>query len=128
MAWLSPPPGPDFNVARVVVPEQTCGRLFFHVGAEPLLELSRLLYRSRMIIAAQVHTHPSLAFHSEADDEFTLSHAEGTYSIVLPDFGRSGLDPLDGELAYYQRRSGKWKRLPLASVASSVLFEGRDGE
>jgi proteasome lid subunit RPN8/RPN11 len=46
------------------------------------------LRSERLMIVAQVHSHPGDAFHSEADDEWAIVRHEGAYSIVVPRFAR----------------------------------------
>jgi hypothetical protein len=38
------------------------------------------------MVAAQVHTHPKLAFHSAADDKWAIVRHVGALSLVLPYF------------------------------------------
>ena len=44
------------------------------------------LKRNRLAVAAQIHTHPRQAFHSEADDTSAIVRHAGALSIVLPFF------------------------------------------
>ena len=39
-----------------------------------------------MLIAAQVHSHPEEAFHSQADDNWAILRHLGALSIVVPYF------------------------------------------
>jgi proteasome lid subunit RPN8/RPN11 len=59
-------------------------------------------------LLAQVHTHPGGATgHSVGDDEMVFMPFEGMLSIVVPDYGRFGLRPLDS-LGVHQYQDGHW--------------------
>jgi len=49
--------------------------------------LRKLRERDEKLIA-QIHSHPSLAFHSPGDDEGAASFHTGYLSVVVPSFGR----------------------------------------
>jgi hypothetical protein len=59
----------------------------YFVDGEALFELNRELHRSGLVLLAQVHSHPGEAYHSAADDRYAIATAEGSYSLVAPDFG-----------------------------------------
>ena len=40
------------------------------------------------MVAAQVHTHPAQAFHSEADDQWAIVRHVGALSLVVPYFAK----------------------------------------
>jgi proteasome lid subunit RPN8/RPN11 len=61
-------------------------------------------------VVAQVHTHPSMAYHSDGDVEGARIRYPGYSSIVLPDYGRS-LPRLDDAAAYFFDRSNTWVQL-----------------
>jgi hypothetical protein len=44
------------------------------------------LKATRMMLVAQMHTHPLEAFHSPADDRWAILRHLNAYSIVLPWF------------------------------------------
>jgi len=50
--------------------------------------------RRGLEIVAQVHSHPGSAFHSSTDDECAFSYSKRFLSIVVPNFGRDGMEPL----------------------------------
>jgi hypothetical protein len=38
------------------------------------------------LLIAQIHSHPSEAYHSETDDTYPIATTAGALSIVVPDF------------------------------------------
>lgn len=66
--------------------------LLVYVEGEALFEVNRDLYRRGETLAAQVHSHPGEAYHSDTDDLFPMVTLLGGLSIVVPDFARQ-IDP-----------------------------------
>ena len=64
----------------------------------------------RLQVIAQVHTHPSMAYHSEGDVEGARIRYPGYSSIVLPNYGRS-LPRLDDAAVYVFDRAHTWVQL-----------------
>lgn len=73
-------------VAEVYVPQQSSSRDYFHIPSEGMISFMTHLRRRRLILLAQVHSHPQEAFHSPADDKWAVvRHVDGL-SIVVPEF------------------------------------------
>lgn len=71
-------------------------------------------------VLAQVHSHPSsLAWHSEGDDDMVLMPFEGMLSIVVPDYARFGLRPIDS-LGVHQFQDRRWTLMTRESVKAGV--------
>lgn len=52
--------------------------------------------RLDLCVVAQVHCHPGDAvYHSDADDDLAFVRGEGFWSIVVPNYGRKGVLPID---------------------------------
>ena len=107
--WSGTRDGDAFIVAAVHVPEQICYKLDAGLGVRvdgpELHRLNVWLYESRQVIGAQVHSHPSDAYHSETDDTYPIATLEGSLSIVLPFFGRDGWES-PGVVAYRLGHNG----------------------
>lgn len=108
-------------VRKAWFPRQTCSPYSFTVDAEALFELNIGLYRLGHELIGQVHTHPSEAFHSEADDENAVSLRSGTISIVVPEFGLFSVSDI-GHAHYYERRQDVWVKLSPSALADRVEF------
>jgi proteasome lid subunit RPN8/RPN11 len=78
---------PDGNadIAEIHVPEQEAAADYFHIPPEGMVAFMTHL-RRRLMLLAQVHSHPGEAFHSKADDEWAVLRHEGGLSIVVPSF------------------------------------------
>lgn len=77
------------------VPRQTATRshagLSVRVEGDALHDLNVWLYEQKQVLAAQVHAHPTDAYHSDTDDTFPIVTALGGLSLVVPDFCRRDL-------------------------------------
>lgn len=120
--WSSEPGSEVSRVREVWLPKQEAGSGFFHVSGEELFKINKKLFGRKQTLVAQVHTHPSLAFHSEVDDEFAIVSHEGAYSIVVPRFGDASVADFE-RCAYYHREGSTWRRLGRAEARSRISFE-----
>jgi hypothetical protein len=97
-----------FVVRHAHVPPQTARKtrqgLSVHVHGEALHKLNVWLYENQQLLGAQVHAHPTDAFHSDTDDSFPIVTTLGGLSLVVPDFCRAGL--LAGAAAFRLRSDG----------------------
>jgi hypothetical protein len=79
-----------FDVALALIPQQTGhntgGGVCITVDGPELHRINVWLYEHRMRMIAQVHSHPTEAYHSETDDTYPIVTARGAFSIVVPDF------------------------------------------
>jgi hypothetical protein len=111
------------HVKKVWLPRQLSAEAYFEIPSEELFELNKELFKTRQVLVAQVHTHPTKAFHSETDDEYALVDHVGGYSIVVPDFGT--VAPSDFEkCAYFVREPHAWRELSTQEARWKIQFEG----
>lgn len=110
-----------FLVEHVYVPNQSSYRsdegVHVRVEADDLNLLNRWLYDNHQILAVQVHSHPHDAYHSATDDAYPIVTVLGGLSIVVPDFGRSGIR--SSRTVGYRLSSKGW--VPLDSASLSIL-------
>lgn len=99
----------------MLVPDQVAHRtddgLLVTVDGAALFQINKTLYKRDEILAAQVHSHPTVAFHSDTDDCFSLVTLAGALSLVIPHFGRDGLDGSRGWAWYRLVGEGQWSPL-----------------
>lgn len=80
----------EFEIKIAIIPEQEAinieGGLLYAVGEDELFRINKWLYENKMTLAAQIHSHPGEAYHSEMDDLFPIITKEGGFSIVVPHF------------------------------------------
>jgi proteasome lid subunit RPN8/RPN11 len=84
--WLGRRKDSRIHIESFWVPEQQAGYDFFDIPQQALQALFGELRNRRLMVAAQVHTHPHQAFHSYADDKWAIIRHTGALSLVLPDF------------------------------------------
>lgn len=101
------------TVESVLVPPQNPIRsedgVGYFITGETLREVNMYLSKNRLRLIAQVHSHPTEAYHSETDDRYAIVTAEGGISIVVPDFAR---DPLRlPRCAVYRLTHSIWQPL-----------------
>lgn len=110
--WAGVQEGQVFRVREVIVPQQQGIRsdhgLAVMVPGPELQRINMHLYKSKLRLLAQIHSHPTHAFHSEMDDEYAIATALGAFSLVVPDFAR---DPFSiARCATYRLTSLPWWR------------------
>lgn len=85
-----------FTVTTALVPRQSAYRtengLLYHVEGEELHRINVWAYQNKLLLIAQIHSHPQEAFHSETDDSFAIVSSIGGFSIVVPNFAAGPID------------------------------------
>jgi hypothetical protein len=118
--WAGQVEGSVCRVVQALFPRQTTWKtnagLCVEVDGNELFNVNRALYSARQVLVAQVHTHPTEAFHSQTDDRYCIATTAGALSIVVPSFGRFGL--FGPGVKAYRLHAGAWRLLsaPLASI------------
>lgn len=103
------------HFSTMLVPDQIAHKtddgLLVTVDGNALFQINKTIYERSEILAAQVHSHPTTAFHSDTDDCFSLVTLSGALSLVVPNFGRDGLDGSHGWAWYRLVGEGQWSPL-----------------
>lgn len=103
------------DVVDFIAPEQTLIRgqngVGLRVDGDELFRVNAELYRSRLVLVAQVHSHPSEAYHSTTDDTYAVVTIPGGLSLVVPDFANAPLDVATAAV-YRLNGDGHWIELP----------------
>ena len=111
--WLGKIEPGRAHVTRAFTPDQQPvsdeDGVGYFVGADALFELNRGLAETGLRLIAQVHSHPSRAYHSDTDDRYAVVTADGGLSLVVPNFGRAPADP--ASWAVYRLSKGDWREL-----------------
>lgn len=87
--WLARRFGTGLVVQYAYRPNQHAEADMFHIPRESMAALHAELRAKRLMVAAQVHSHPQDAFHSRADDRWAIIRHEGALSLVVPDFAKN---------------------------------------
>jgi proteasome lid subunit RPN8/RPN11 len=84
--WLGRRGAQGITVSEVYVPVQETEADYFRIPPKGMEALLGHLRDQRLMVAAQLHTHPHEAFHSPADDRWAIVRHVGALSLVIPDF------------------------------------------
>ena len=84
--WLGQRNGNYVEVVDIYRPEQIARKDMFHIPPASMNALYVELRHRRLMVAAQVHSHPMEAFHSPADDRWAIIRHDGALSLVVPYF------------------------------------------
>lgn len=111
-----------FVVRTAHVPRQTGYKtregLLVRVDADALHQLNVWLYQHDEVLGAQVHAHPTEAFHSTTDDRYPIVTTVGSLSIVAADFCRHGV--MHRSSAAYRLLRKGWAQVDLHGVVEVV--------
>lgn len=129
--WAGRLEGSAFTIMDAIIPRQQGHRtqhgLAVSVPGDELHRINMELYRGKLRLIAQVHSHPGHAYHSETDDAYAITTALGSISIVIPDFAVRSFE-LDDCAAYrladrpwwYFNSRPRWRKLPHSELASLI--------
>ena len=110
-----------FYIETEIFPEQkafkTASGIGVYVSGDELFKINKWLYENQQILIAQIHSHPSKAYHSNTDDSFPLVTCSGQFSIVVPYFARAPLINLLN-CAVYRLCNNNWKILNKIDINS----------
>lgn len=118
--WLGRREANVVTVQRVFVPIQETAHDYFHIPQEGMAALLTDLRQSRLQVAAQVHSHPHEAFHSQADDRWAIIRHVGALSLVVPSFGlqTTAATFVDDAAVYELFLDNQWHHVPVTRVLS----------
>lgn len=102
------------EVDEALCPDHQASRDHFWFSARAMRRIREVLRTQGLMIAAQVHTHPGHAFHSQADDEWAITRHQGALSLVIPHFALgTSWETLPADVACYRLSAeNKWLRSP----------------
>ena len=125
--WCGKASGEVFEVISILIPRQRAIRnaqgVCAIVDGDELHRINMELYESGLRLIAQVHSHPTEAFHSDTDDEHSIVNTVGCLSLVVPDFAARDFALRDCAI-YRLVPSGEWKEL--SHREATALIEIRD--
>ena len=118
--WLARRLEDRMNVVNAHRPQQQARRHRFFVPPTEMASLRALLRNERLMIAAQIHSHPEEAFHSIADDEGAFIRHQGALSFVLPRFARdSSVSTFLADAALFElQANNQWMPVPFADITA----------
>lgn len=121
--WLGRRTPDTIQVEAVYRPAHIAREDMFHIPPESMTALQAELRQRRLMVAAQVHSHPMEAFHSKADDRWAIIRHEGALSLVLPYFAsQTTTGTFLKEAKVYQfSADARWTEVPSDEVPRSWL-------
>lgn len=91
--WFGLERGGVSVVTTLVVPEAEAWSGCVSTSAEANAEALTAVVGTPLVLIGQAHSHPGDDVrHSEVDDRDTFARFDGAISVVVPYFGRSGID------------------------------------
>ena len=120
MLWLGRRNGDNIDVVDAYRPEQVAHSDMFQIPRASMNTLYAELRQRRLMVAAQVHSHPLEAFHSRADDRWAIVRHEGALSLVVPHFARNTIvaNFLDQTKIFQFSAEARWTEVPRLEVHS----------
>lgn len=100
-------------VCEAFEPMQFAEYDYFEIPQEGLQAIIEKVKTDKIIVIAQIHTHPGRAFHSRADDVLALPRHIGAYSLVLPRFAiDTNIDNFLKKVSTYRlNNQGAWVKV-----------------
>lgn len=115
-----------FRVTHTRIPVQhhlrTDDGVLVVVDSEELLRTNKWLYEQGLTLVAQLHSHPTDAYHSETDDALPIVATVGGLSLVAPDFARRPFSLADYAVYRLTPEDG-WVELANDEVRALIVIE-----
>ncbi|MBA2335589.1 MAG: Mov34/MPN/PAD-1 family protein [Blastocatellia bacterium] len=92
------------------------------VTGDELHRINVELYQNKLSLIAQIHSHPTEAYHSTTDDTFPIATTVGCLSLVVPDFAIRPFALRDCAVCRLQP-TGRWMQLTQREVESLIFIE-----
>jgi len=120
--WCGTAADEVFEVSQLLIPRQRGVRrpdgVCAIVDSAEMHRINMELYNSGLRMIAQVHSHPTDAYHSEMDDEYAVANTVGSLSLVVPDFATREF-ALD-DCAIYRLHASGWRELSAAEAKALI--------
>ena len=109
--WVGVREHAHFDVRGTFIPAQrhirTADGVCVVTEADELHRFNVWLFKNKLTLLAQIHSHPGRAYHSRTDDENAVATVVGSLSLVVPDFASAPFD-LARTAAYRLDGAGRW--------------------
>lgn len=114
-----------FRVRHTIIPAQSGLRsasgVCVRIDSDELHRLNVWLYEHQATLIAQLHSHPTAAYHSETDDAYPIATTVGSLSLVIPDFASQPFS-LDRCAVYRLGATGRWVGVPRGDVSQLITL------
>lgn len=123
--WAGNVSGKLAIVTAAFMPPQSAGQVgegsAVIVFGKALFEMNVWLHQRGLTLLAQIHSHPSVAYHSETDDLHAIMTQIGGLSIVVPDFAQ-GPFALNEVAVYRLMGPATWAELEAHEIQSLITL------
>jgi proteasome lid subunit RPN8/RPN11 len=121
--WLGRRDGMVVRIEDAYLPLHSAKADMFWIPPEGMVQLHGVLRRRRLMVAAQVHSHPREAFHSEADDRWAIIRHEDALSLVVPYFATQTTvsNFLENTKVFRFSPTAEWIEIPRGEIEQSWL-------
>jgi len=122
--WLGRQVENIIQVQEVYRPIQAARAKMFYIPPDSMKALLSELNSKRLMIAAQVHSHPFEAFHSNADDVWAIVRHEGALSLVIPYFAlnTSRENFMEDAKLFRLTPENKWREVPRGEIEQWLVI------
>lgn len=124
--WVGMPDGVQFRVTTLLIPKQrgvkTADGVCVIVDEDEMHRINVELFKSQLRLIAQVHSHPTEAYHSDTDDAYAIATVAGSVSIVVPDFA-TGRFKVDDCAVYRLAQNGAWEHVTPRRARDLLVVE-----
>ncbi len=111
--WLGQRKKAEIAIHELLLPRQKATEVSIRIPQKGMKEIFDKVRAERLMVAAQVHSHPEKAFHSYTDDCLAVPRHEGAISLVLPNFAfDTTLENFFDEVACFRLSDNdEWKQV-----------------
>jgi hypothetical protein len=92
------------------------------ISAEDGSKIVSEIRKRGLYVLAQVHSHPSGAFHSSVDDANAFALYTGYLSVVVPDFCREGMEPITRCAFFVCQQNKTFRKLSETEITNRILI------
>ena len=121
--WAGTIDGEITRVTHTIIPAQQGRRsatgVSVSVGPDELHRINVWAYEHQVRLIAQIHSHPTDAYHSDTDDAYAVVTTAGSLSLVFPDFASRPFS-LDDCAVYQLTPEGRWSMLSVVEVLKLI--------
>jgi hypothetical protein len=124
--WAGALEGDVFRVVDTIIPEQKGLRsdlgVCVTVDGRELHRINVWLHNRGLTLVAQLHSHPTEAYHSNTDDTYPIATTTGSLSLVIPDFAVAPFS-LETCVVYRLLPPRGWVELSPEDVGRLIVIE-----
>ena len=122
--WFGRQEGAVVRVQQVYRPVQMVWTDMFRIPPDSMEAVLSEISSKRLMIAAQVHSHPFEAFHSKADDAWAIVRHAGALSLVVPDFAlkTSSATFMEDARLFRLTPENRWRKVPSGEIEQWLVI------